>query len=497
MGEEVAATAYTREDRQRYREKVRLDLDVFARMLAHHSFDYERPLTGMEIELSLLDADYQPRMNNAEVLKRIGDRRYQTELGQFNIEFNVDPQLLPGDAALELENDLRQSLNRAEGLANQTGAHIVQIGVLPTVMPEHFHTEWMSANARYAALNNAIFNARGEDMFIDIQGVNGERLAMYADSIGPESAGTSVQLHLQVPPNQFASHWNAAQALAGPQLAVGANSPFFFGKQLWHETRTELFAQATDTRPIELKNQGVRPRVFFGERWITSVFDLFEENVRYFPALLPEMSAEDPVAVLEAGGTPVLSELRLHNGTVYRWNRPIYDVVNGIPHLRVENRVLPAGPTIIDTMANSAFYYGALRMLAEDERPIWSKMSFAAAEENFHACAQRGIGARVYWPGFGTIPADELVLRHLLPIAAEGLDRWGVSPAVRDRYLGVIEARCISGVNGATWQIAAVQRLEDRGNDRPEALRRMLEHYVRAMHTNEPVHTWSLPGKDD
>jgi gamma-glutamyl:cysteine ligase YbdK (ATP-grasp superfamily) len=493
MGKEVTAAAYSREDRQRYREKVQQDLDVFERMLAQDSFDFGRPLTGMEIELNLVDTDYQPMMTNAEVLTLIADPRYQTELGQYNIEFNVEPRLLPGDAASELESDLRQSLNRAEALANKVGAHIVQIGVLPTVMPEHFHSEWMSANARYAALNEAIVSARGEDIFIDIQGPGGERLATYADSIGPESAGTSVQLHLQVAPQDFAPYWNAAQALAGLQVAVGANSPFFFGKQLWHETRIELFRQTTDTRPVELKNQGVRPRVFFGERWITSVFDLFEENVRYFPALLPEISDEDPQATLEAGRAPHLSELRLHNGTVYRWNRPVYDVADGVPHLRVENRVLPAGPTILDTMANSAFYYGLLRTLAEDDRPVWSKMSFAAAEENFYTCAQRGMEARVYWPGFGRLPADELVLRHLLPMANEGLQHWGVSTAVRDRFLGVIEARCASGVNGATWQIAAVQRLEDRGMDRAKALRVMLEHYVHAMHTNEPVHTWSLP----
>jgi gamma-glutamyl:cysteine ligase YbdK (ATP-grasp superfamily) len=493
MGEEIVALAYTREARQHYREKVQQDLDVFEQMLAHHSFDYERPLTGMEIELSLVDEDYLPRLNNAAVLERIADSRYQTELARYNIELNVEPRLLPGDAALDLEADLRQSLNKADALASETGAHIIQIGILPTVMPELFEADWMSANLRYAALNEAMVKARGEEMFIDIQGASGERVATYADSIGPESAGTSVQLHLQVPPHEFAANWNAAQALAGPQLAVGANSPFLYGKQLWHETRIELFHQAIDTRPIELKNQGVRPRVFFGEGWITSVFDLFEENVRYFPALIPQISDEDPVATLDAGRTPRLSELRLHNGTVYRWNRPVYDVVNDTPHLRVENRVLPAGPTIIDTMANSAFYFGLLRRLAEDDRPIWTQMSFSAAEQNFYACARQGMAARVYWPSCGRLPADELVLRHLLPMAHQGLERWGVSAEVRDRYLDVIEARCISGVTGATWQMAAVQCLQDRGMDRPMALRGMLERYTQAMHANEPVHTWSLP----
>ena len=185
-----------------------------------------------------------------------------------------------------------------------------------------------------------------------------------------------MQLHLQVAPDDFAANWNAAQVLAGPQLALGANSPYFFGHQLWSETRIELFAQSTDTRPEELKTQGVRPRVWFGERWITSIFDLFEENIRYFPSLLPEVSDEDPVAELAAGRIPQLSELRLHNGTVYRWNRPVYDVVDGRPHLRLENRVLPAGPTVIDMLANSAFYYGMLRSLSEEDNPLWTRMRF-------------------------------------------------------------------------------------------------------------------------
>ncbi|NNG40915.1 glutamate--cysteine ligase [Flexivirga sp. ID2601S] len=494
MGEDVSATSYTREQRQRYREKVRQDLDVFERMLTTHSFEFERQLTGMEVELNLVDDDLQPTMSNARVLESIADEDYQTELGQYNIELNVSPRPMPGDSALQLESDLRASLNRAEKLANDAGAQIAMIGILPTLMPEHFSTEWMSANARYAALNEAIFAARGEDIFIDIEGAGGERLAMYADSIAPESACTSVQLHLQVQPHRFADYWNAAQAISGLQLAIGANSPYFFGKELWHESRVPLFGQATDTRAIELKNQGVRPRVWFGERWITSIFDLFEENVRYFPALLPESSDEDPVAVFESGQAPKLSELRLHNGTVYRWNRPIYDIVDGKPHLRVENRVLPAGPTIIDGMANSAFYYGVARMLADSDRPIWTRMSFSAAEDNFESCARRGIDAKVYWPGFGEVQADELVLRHLLPLAHDGLEQWGVAQSVRDRYLGVIEDRCRAGVNGATWQIDCVKALEAQGKDRASALSGMLERYLEQMHGGEPVHTWSLLG---
>lgn len=493
MGKDIQAVTFTREQRQRYREKVTLCLDVFARMLAFSHFEFDKPMTGMEIELNLVGRDYRPRMDNAEVLRRIEDPEYQTELGRYNIEFNVSPRQLLGDSALDLEGELRTSLNEAERRSAELGTHIMMIGILPTVTPGHFEGEWMSANARYQALNDAVLAARGEDIFLDIEGPSGERLARYADSLAPESACTSMQLHLQVAPGEFADNWNAAQALAGVQVALAANSPFFYGQQLWAETRIVLFTQAADTRSIELKNQGVRPRVFFGERWITSIFDLFEENVRYFPALLPELSDEDPVAVLESGGVPALAEMRLHNGTIYRWNRPIYDIVGGAPHLRVENRVLPAGPTIVDAVANALFYYGALRALAHEDRPVWTRMSFGVAEENFLSAAREGIEARLFWPRHGDLPATELVLRHLLPLAHEGLQQWGVSDAVRERYLAVIEGRCLSVHNGASWQIEAVRRLQERGLDRVEALRQMLQRYAENMHANLPVHTWELP----
>lgn len=291
------------------------------------------------------------------------------------------------------------------------------IGILPTLMPEHLDHDWMSESTRYAALNDSIFTARGEDIPIDISGP--EPLSWHTATIAPESACTSTQLHLQVAAETFAANWNAAQIVAGPQLALGANSPFFFGHQLWAETRIELFAQSTDTRPEELKTQGVRPRVWFGERWIDSVLDLFAENIRYFGSLLPEVSDEDPVAELAAGRTPQLSELRLHNGTVYRWNRPVYDVADGRPHLRLENRVLPAGPSVIDMLANSAFFYGMLRSLSEADDPLWERMDFAVAEANFLTAARHGIDARLRWPGIGEVSARELVLDTLLPIADE------------------------------------------------------------------------------
>ncbi len=377
MGDEVAETIFTREDRQRYRDKVKLCLDVFARMLSEARFDPDKRSIGLEIELNLTEETGDPAMANTHVLELIADDDFQTELAQFNIEINIPPRKLSGAVFSELEDTVRRDLNHAEEQAQKAHAHMMIIGILPTLTEQLLNGEALSANSRYKLLNEQIFAARGEDLEIDIRGV--ERLAILADTIAPEAACTSVQLHQLVDPAAFGAHWNAAQAIAGVQLAIGANSPYFFGRELWRETRIALFEQATDTRPEELKAQGVRPRVWFGERWITSIFDLFEENVRYFPALLPVCEDEDPAEALERGDVPELAELRLHNGTIWRWNRPIYDVVRGRPHLRVENRVLPAGPTVVDMLANAAFYYGLVTVLADSERPVWSQMSFSAA----------------------------------------------------------------------------------------------------------------------
>ncbi len=489
MGEEVAAQDFTRDDRTRYRQKVRRCLDVFERMLREARFDGDDPMTGLEIELNLVDDAGDPALKNAEALAAIADPDFQTELGQFNLEINVPPKRLEDRGFADFEQGVRHSLNAADAKAVAVGAHLVMIGILPTLAGGHMAPTSLSANPRYRLLSDQILAARGEDIVIDISGP--ERLRTTADSIVPEAACTSTQLHIQVCPDDFASYWNASQAVSGVQLALGANSPFLLGRELWRETRIPLFEQATDTRSEELKAQGVRPRVWFGERWITSIFDLFEENVRYFPALLPVLEEEDPLEVLEAGGTPRLAELRLHNGTVYRWNRPVYDVVHGTPHLRVENRVLPAGPTVVDTMANAAFYFGLVRTLAEHERPLWSQMSFSAAEENFHLAARHGIEAQLYWPGVGQVAAVELVLRRLLPMAHAGLDAWGVRAEERDRLLGVIEQRCLTERNGASWFVDRFHdRLSSSEGERPAALRSTLDDYRAHMHANEPVHSW-------
>ena len=489
MGEEVDAQEFTRADRTKHREKVHRCLDVFARMLSEAAFDTDDPMTGLEVELNLVDEAGDPALKNAEVLEAIADPDFQTELGQFNIEINVPPAKLRERGLEDFEDNLRRSLNAAESRASAARrAPGDDRDPADAGRGAHERRQPERQPPLQAAERADPGRARGGHHDRDRRA---ERLRCTADSIVPEAACTSMQLHVQTSPDQFASYWNASQAIASVQLAVGANSPYLLGKQLWRETRIPLFEQATDTRSEELKAQGVRPRVWFGERWITTVFDLFEENVRYFPALLPITQAEDPLQVLEAGGTPNLSELRLHNGTIYRWNRPIYDINDGVPHLRVENRLLAAGPTVVDMMANSAFYFGLVRSLAESERPLWSQMSFSAAEENFHVAAQQGIDAQVYWPGVGQVRATELVLRRLLPLAHEGLKSWGVDTTTSERLLGVIEQRCLRGTNGAEWFVHRMGDHEQKGAERFDALRATLLEYRERMHSNEPVHTWS------
>ncbi|MFD8821771.1 glutamate-cysteine ligase family protein [Streptomyces sp. NPDC059605] len=494
MGEKVVSGAFDLSDPQRYRKKLHQCLEGLGRLLAERRFDRPRNLMGMEIELNLTGSDGMPKMLNGEVLPRIASRDFQMELGMFNLEANIVPHRLEGRVFDQLAEELRAGLGYAHRKAGEVDAGIMMIGILPTLGQTDLVAANLSDADRYTLLNDQMVAARGEVFSLDIQGV--ERLACTSASITPEAACTSVQLHLQVTPERFAAVWNAAQAVAGVQIALGANAPFLFGRELWRESRPPLFQQATDTRPPELRNQGVRPRTWFGDGWTGSAYELFEENVRYFPPLLPICDEEDPLRVLDDGGAPRLQELVLHNGTVYRWNRPVYGLVDGVPHLRVENRVLPAGPTVTDVIANAALYYGLVRALAEESRPVWTRMPFEAAAENFDTACRRGIDAELIWPrpgrtgGLARVPAVKLVRDELLPLAAAGLDAWNIEAADRDRYLGIIEERCRRRVNGASWQVDTYHEAREAGLGRHEALAATTRRYAELMHGGEPVHSW-------
>ncbi|ONK15891.1 glutamate--cysteine ligase [Streptomyces sp. MP131-18] len=497
MGEKVVADRFDLAARQRFRARLHACLDALGALLREDRFEGPRDQIGLEVELCLADSDGSPRMVNDEVLSRMATRDFQAELGQFTLELNMAPRRLSGRVFDDLAEELRIALGYADRMAAEFDARLVMTGVLPTITAEQMAPDTFSPGDRYMLLNDQIMASRGEAITLDITGA--ERLRGTFESIAAESACTSVQFHLQTTPERFADTWNAAQAATAAQIAVGANAPFVFGRELWHESRPPFFLQATDSRPPEHAAQGVRPRAWFGERWIDSVSCLFEENVRYFPALLPLCGEEDPLEVLASGGVPRLSELILHNGTVYRWNRPVYAVTGGVPHLRVENRVLSTGPTVTDTVANAAFYYGLVRALADDPEPVWRRMPFATAEENFLAACRHGIDAELSWPGPGAgapkaWPAAELVRRQLLPLAADGLDACGVAAADRDHYLAVIEGRCRRRVTGAGWQTRVYHQAVADGADRTSALRDLVRRYSELARSDAPVHSWPDEG---
>ncbi|WP_408612802.1 glutamate--cysteine ligase [Glycomyces luteolus] len=498
MGDEVTGSALRHWDHPAYTARLQAGRTALAQLLADRRLDRDRPMTGLELELDLVEPTGDPAFANDAVLEHLHtsgeeDALYgaQHELGAFNIELNLPPRLLDGAGISWYESDLAAVLSEVREAADKAGVRVCPIGTMPTLSTDHMHVEALSTARRYRILNEQIMSQRGEDLRIDIRGA--ESVDFTSSSIAPESANTSVQFHLQVSPEDFARYWNAAQAIAGVQVAMGANSPYLFGRQLWAETRVILFEQGTDTRRAHQREAGARPRAWFGERWIDGVLDLFDENYRHFAPLLPLCDEEDPLAVTAAGGVPSLRELRYHNGTVYRWNRPVYDVSSGRPHLRVENRVVAAGPTAADICANMALFYGLVVHYANAPVPLCEEMDFAQAAANFRSAARHGIHADQWWPGRGLVPARTLVLEDLLPKAAEGLAAMGVVSRDIGRFLGVIEARCRRGVNGATWQVARVQVAEHRQRlERRDALRAMVLDYAARSADGKPVHDWEV-----
>lgn len=496
MGDAVSSQRYTPEQRTRYREQLNADLETFDAYLQEAHF-VDHGTIGMELELNLVDEQMQPKLCNGAVLNAIDDEDFQSEIGAYNFELNHPVLSVAGTGLDDLRQGLAARLQKAEQGAAHADAHVAMIGTLPTVTPELLRdAAWITNENRYKALSNAIVDARGELVHIDIG--DREFFDEEFDDVAPESTCTSMQLHLQVAPNRFAVAWNASQAIAGVQAALSANSPLFVGRKLWHESRIPVFTQSIDTRTPELVAQGVRPRVWFGERWITSVFDLFEENVRYFPAVLPE-SREASGAPEMRGESPALHYLTLHNGTVWRWNRPIYapGPEDEPAHIRVENRLLPAGPTVADMVADAAFYYGMVNFFAEQNRPVWSRLSFHDAERNFFAGARSGMYSRMEWPTLGHIDVGELVRKRLLPQARKGLEMLGVDKELIEQNMSIIDERARTRQNGATWQLRTLNNLKPRvtepgSPERQAALATMMQLYRENQATGRPVHEWPV-----
>jgi hypothetical protein len=488
MGQQVQAGALTVGRAGAVRDRLDRSVAALRQLVQDGRFVAHEDSIGMEVELNLVDPLGRPRPVNEEVLARLGRSDFQQELAQFNVEVNLPPRSLRDRVFTGYDRQLHEILGPGAG-SEGLGVRLIAVGMLPTLSADQLTADRMSANPRYALLSRRMRAARRRPFGADLDGA--QPLSFAADSVAPEAAATSLQLHLRVRPEQFAAHYNAAQVIAAAQVAVGANSPYLLGHQLWQETRIGLCEQMLDTRRPDEVTAAAPPRVWLGDHWISDAVELFEQGVRAYPPLLPALGAEDPDTV--EGRVPLLTELRLHNGTVWRWNRPVYDVQDGCPQLRIENRVLPSGPTAVDMTANAAFYFGLVRAVARSDPAMWTRLPFAVAEQDLHRAARHGLGAVLRWPG-RTGPAADLIRAELLPLAAAGLDGWGVAAADRDRYLGVIDARARTGQTGAAWQVAVVKHLQDAdGMEHAAALREMTRRYVEHARHGAPVHEWPVP----
>jgi len=423
-------------------------------------------------------------------LETLRDEHFTTEVARFNLEFNTDPLEFGGDCLSRMERQLTELLDKARRGAHKLDSEVVMIGILPTIDISDLTLENMTPKPRYFALNEAMRRLRGKDWEFYIKGA--DELIIRHDSVMVEACNTSFQAHYQVGPEEFAALYNLTQAVAAPVLAAACNSPLLFGRRLWRETRIALFQQSVDHRAAGLHLREQAPRVSFGRRWVDdSVLEILQEDITRFKVLLSSEIDEDALQVLASGGVPALKALRLHNGTIYRWTRPCYGILGGKPHLRIENRILPSGPTIVDEMANAAFWFGLLSGLSRTYPDIRRVMEFDTANENFIAAARQGLRAQFGWPGHQHVPADELILEELLPVAREGLQLRGIAPADSDRYLGILEERVRSKKTGAQWQLDSFAALRDRGG-RAERLAAITAGAIEHQRTGEPVHSWPL-----
>ncbi|MFQ5739513.1 MAG: glutamate-cysteine ligase family protein [Acidobacteriota bacterium] len=466
------------------------DVRALGEMLENGMIESGIRRIGAEQEVFLVNKFWHPALSAQEVLKEVGDPHFTTELGLFNLEINLDPLPFDCHCLRRLEESLKKYLEQLRTAANRLDTEVVLTGILPTLSKCDLTLDNITPQNRYYALNEAVNRLRGGPQRLHIKGI--DELIIIDDSVMLESCNTSFQLHFQVGPEEFAQLHNIAQLVTAPILAATTNSPLLFGKRLWRETRLALFQQAIDTRRPTSHPRESRPRVGFGTAWVKeSVLEIFKEDIARFRVLLGTRSKEDPFELIRQGKPPSLASLCVFGGTVYRWNRPCYGICNGKAHLRIENRVLPAGPTILDEVANAAFYYGLMAGISTQHKDITTQISFEKVKSNFLAAARLGLGAQLAWLGQKTLPARELICRELLPLARQGLLMRGIDSGDVDRYLSVIEERVDSGQTPSQWMLNSLVAMRGR-RPRAERLAALVAAMAHRQKKGAPVHTWKL-----
>ena len=489
MGEhDIAADTDDSVERE-YARALFEDVYALERMLEGGLIETGVRRIGAELELFLVDEDLRPARSALEVLEGL-EGPFTTELGLFNLEANLTPRVLEGPCFRDLEAELEELVGRVRAAAAAASTRVVLCGILPTLEREHLGLDYMTPIDRYRQLNRRMRQMRGGLFRTHIKGL--DELQIVHDNVMLEACNTSFQVHFQVDPAAFARVYNLLQVVMAPVLAASVNSPMIFQRRLWHETRVALLQQTLDTRSEQAARHAARQRVSFGDRWVEeSVLEIFRSDITRFRSLIAMPARESPLAVLDRGEIPRLNALALHNGTVYRWNRPCYGVTGGRPHLRIETRALPAGPTVVDQVANAAFLYGALRALDAEIADVRAQIDFDTARMNFTAAARYGLGARLEWLGGHRYGADELILKNLLPAARRGLARAGLDAGDAERYLSIVEARVSTRRTGAQWMLDSIASRALAGG-RAERCRQVTAALIDRQAQGEPVHSWQL-----
>src|SRR6266516_1178502 len=465
------------------------DLRALAFMLENGRVESGVRRIGAEQEMFLIDRDFRPAPLSVEVLKQANDARLTTEIARFNLEANLTPLILTGSWFSRMEQELQDLIELARKSAEGVGADILLSGILPTLQKSDLTLENLTPVARYRELDRGVIRLRGGPFSIHIKGL--DELQITHDNIMMESCNTSFQVHFQTSPADFVSHYNLAQAITAPVLAAAVNSPLLFGHRLWQETRVALFQHSTDARSRPQLARSQPTRVSFGESWLEhSVIALFHDQISRFRPIMISQPDEDPFQVLARGETPLLSALRMHNGTIWRWNRACYGVADGIAHLRIENRVLPSGPTVVDEIANSAFFAGLMLALPQEYGDIAKRMTFDDAKANFFTAARHGLNAQFNWIDGKSYPASSLVRDHLLSLARQGLEGAGVNSSDTDKYLGVIHERVQSGRTGAQWMLKSLAVPANGSKDM--RYRTLTSTILQRQKEGRPVHTWPI-----
>ena len=480
MGQEIGTEHFSQADFERYYAALQQETGLLRQWFESGAFSSTRDIAGFELEAWLVDGAGSPAPVNEAYLARLGDELVTPELSRFNVELNVTPEQLSGAALTRLHDDLAGNWRRCSQVAAELDVDLVMVGILPSVREDQLTLSNMSRMKRYRALNEQIFRQReGRPLQLDIVGREHLRTTHY--NVMLEAATTSFQIHLQLDPASAARHYNAAIIASGPMVAVSANAPYLFGHDLWDETRIPLFEQSVEVGGYEGAAQGPLRRVSFGSGYVRhSLYECFAENLEHFPILLPEHYDTPPEA---------MQHVRLHNGTIWRWNRPLIGFDDdGCPHLRLEHRVVPGGPSIPDEIANAAFFYGLVHELARADTPPEQLLPFAQARDNFYAGARLSLDAGMTWLDGRHGPCRTLVLEVLLPMAREGLDRLGVDAADSRRWLDIIAERVGLHRHGAAWQR---QWVAVHGRD----FQALTLAYAEQQHQGLPVHQWPWPGE--